>query len=411
MKRHTQVVPYRWTKVDSISVVAGKLLNAEVTPYGIPTGAVNHAFELESGQRIELSLGLSHDPPKVARFFREGYEWVDVPEEVEVEGKFTDLFTALYDHDKRRFAHFEPRMNTALTADRARVQGPALKPWELADPGFMPFGDLAALHFDYWENTDFRAQVINEFLDGAGIAVGAFSFPAMWLTGGDPVSSLMTVVSPLQVPVEKNGEKIVKVLARAPMRGVPIKAIPTVPPEEEEEEETASDEEEETRGEESEESSEEEESPGPKTITVMSLAPPRIELDGFHRQTLTPVLADSGRIRASTVRFRITLPVPVVRTKLQILHNRQVYYEEEHRMGEFLVPGTHIWSWDGYDEEGVFDTSILRSNRLRARITTVDQRGRVNVATTTLGTGPHRIRWADARIDTRRKTVEVTVFA
>ena len=70
----------------------------------------------------------------------------------------------------------------------------------------------------------------------------------------------------------------------------------------------------------------------------------------------------------------------------------------------------HLWTWDGYDKNGVLDTTVLKENTFSARVTTEDAKGRVAWSETELGIGCEKIRWLDAKVDLKKKHVDCTVF-
>lgn len=371
MSTHTDVVPYRWTNFDRLAASPwAPIPNLHLTPYRIPVSAVSWARDFAPGDRVDVSLGLTNDPSAVARFFREGYEWIDVPAEVSVGSNIMGLFEALYAHDRRKFAHLDPALNVVATAASTIANAPGTTIATAIDPNLLPFADLALLHFEHWGNTDLRAAVINDLST-------SFTIPLLDI---DPLSTLMTSLVPLAIPTQLRGAKVEKVLARRPVKGVPIRAVPTTQPE-----------------------------PRQKQVRVMTLQPPRIELDRFDRQTLRPLRFTEWQPRASKIRFRIILPVSAYQTRIEILRGTSVYYAETHELGDFVLPGTHLWTWDGYDQDDVLDTTILKQNDLSARLTVVDIHGRTSVATTELGTAPGTVRWVDAKVMPRHRRIEVTV--
>ncbi len=373
---HGARIRYTWTELDWLAALAG----GSVTPYKIPSGSLEGSGHFEHGQVVDVPLGLSNDPPAVARFFRSGYEWVPLPEGV-VAATLMDLFAALFAKDPLRFAHFDPVLVAAIAAARDFALAKTLSPTAVLDPSLQPFGDLALLHFEYWENGRWRANVVGETVRPfARPKSGPSRFHLPWF-GPHPWQAALIALAPQALPTAKGGAGIERVLARAPVRGAPIKALARPSGE------------------------------APVTMRVTTLPPPRIELDGWAKQTLVPFQLGEWKLGESKIRFRLTLPLPAARTRIEIFHSGSAIYAETHEGGEYLLPGVHVWSWDGYDQDGVLDTGLLAQNELSARLTVIDAAGRASVATTDIGTSYDAIRWVDARIDRNAKTVSVAVHA
>ncbi|MFO0553996.1 MAG: hypothetical protein U0271_36790, partial [Polyangiaceae bacterium] len=426
----TKTITYRWTVLDATAAWLAHVIDIWATPYRVKPRDVEggrHGFTLglpllssdgfrgthgdigySVGQDVTFSLGLTIDPPSVQRFFREGYEWVDVPEEVSTSGKtIQQLLIALYQHDKERFAHFDPALVVGTYMAGVAVNWPQMipnSPFKIPafalNPYNQPWGDLIMLHFDYWGNTNLRAALINDLVGGGGaadvfmdIATGLGS-ALLWILSNDPWTGVWGRITPLALPSEQGEHKIKKVLARKALRGAPIQALPT------------------TR-----EQGGNSTTTG-RTVKVMSLPPPRIELDGFGRQTIWPIRDPvpllpqpfGRRMHESKLRFRITLALGATNTRIEILRGDSVYYREVHQLGEFILPGVHIWSWDGYDQDGVFDSEVLKGSEWTARVTVTDLHGRTSVGVTHFSAAPDKHRWVDCRIDSESKQIDVTVW-
>jgi len=433
LKQRTQVINYRWTVLDAAAAQIAVLLDVWATPYrirprdldkgrrGIKLGlplldsegfkASDISGGFNTGELVSFSLGLTADPPSVARFFREGYEWVDVPTEIDISGmKIKEVLEACYEHDAVRFAHCDPKIVYSTYAASAAARWPEMMPISpLRVPGFAlnpynyPWGDLAMLHLEYWDNTDLRAALINQYANfdqpklsqtGWLDALKGLGVFALALLGDDPWTGVWGDLWPWMLPAQEGEYKLKKVLARTALTGVPIQALPTSI----------------AAGGKSKSDS--------RTVTVVSMPPPRIELDGFGRQTIHPLRDPVGllpgpfarRPRASKLRFRITIPVPALTTTIEIYRGDSLYYRETHQLGEFLIPGMHIWSWDCYDKDGVFDTMALKGGDLSARLTVTDLKGRTSVTAMPLACGPGSVRWADVRIDSDEQQIDVTTF-
>ncbi len=434
MKLYTQTINYRWTALDAAAAYVGDIIDIWATPYRIRPRALDTGTRgltlglpllteeklgvdfdwggFNVGDLVSFSLGLTIDPPSVARFFREGYEWIDVPDDVKTKGKsIKEVLEACFELDPDRFAHFDPAvvytshaLTTAANWPEIMPNSPFKLPAFALNPYNYPWGDLAMLHFEYWENTELRAALINQYANfddakkpqwGGWDTLKSFGTVALFMLSNDPWTGIWGDLWPWMVPAEKGDFKLKKVLARKPLCGVPIQALPTSPK---------------PNG-----SSESDN----RMVTVVSLPLPRIELDGFGRQTITPLRDPVGtlpgpfgrRLRASKLRFRVTIPVPALNTRIEIFRGDSLYYRETHQLGEFLLPGAHVWSWDGYDKDGIFDSMVLKGGQLSARLTVTDLKGRTSVATMPLATAPDKFRWVDVRIDPANEQVDVTVFA
>lgn len=428
MKLPSQVINYRWTAFDATSAHLSQLFDTYATPYRIHPRALDKgrrglevgvpgldsdgwAFDVDGGfdvgELVSFSLSLSSDPPSVARFFRSGYAWVDLPHDVSPEGKnIQDVLEACFESDPIRFPHFDPKvvlarfaLESASNWPEKTPSSPIKMPGVLLNPYNYPWGDLGMLHFDYWEHTDLRAALINskkkfESPDWGGSDVGkGFASFFLELLSDEPHNGL--VDWPWKLPAEEGGHKLSKVLARLPMPGVPVHALPTAI------------------------GAQSNATPNGRCVSVLSMPAPRIELDGFGRQTISPLrdparlLAGpfARRLRASKLRFCVTIPFPALTTRLEIYRGDSLYYREVHNLGEFILPGMHIWCWDGYDKDGVFDSAALKGSNFSARLSVTDAKGRTSVASTPLATGADRIRWADVRIDSNNRGIEVTTYA
>lgn len=407
----TSVVPYWWNNFDRCMAC----LHGNVTPYDIPSERLNECWGWTKSEPVRIPLGLSLEPAKIARFFREGYEWVKVPEEVPLGGNFIGYFAKLHAYDDVRFAHLDPLLVTATAARRNvdRVKrmmhstldvgssGNSLTPdptiaavsqifsvvKELSNGAeLVPFEDLVRLHLEYWGNSRLRAAFVNARVPSYPAAkMDVFrTIPFTFMPGQFLAKTAFGVTDllpeALMATTEQGDAKLEWVLARKTVSGVPVRTLGTPS--------TVS---------------------GPR-IRVMSIPPPRIELDGFAVQELLPFHLKEWKTGETKLTFRVTIPAPVAKTTIEILEHRKVIYTETKEGGEWIVPGVHLWKWDGYDSDGVFDTILLKSNQLEARVTTTDMYGRVAVGRTKMGTGPGNIRWVDARLDRKKKVAEVTAY-
>src|SRR5947207_291591 len=102
MSVYSTTITYTWNQMD----VWAAFIGLSVTPYKIPSDKLNKPKEYNHMQVVDLSLALSTEPATVARFFRDGYEWLDVPADVQA-SSLVDLFSKLWEKDKIKFAHFD----------------------------------------------------------------------------------------------------------------------------------------------------------------------------------------------------------------------------------------------------------------------------------------------------------------
>jgi hypothetical protein len=376
---HSDVVTYCWTEVDRLAVLS-KMPNQYVTPYRVPTDAIDDAADIDADEYVTLSLALSIDPPTIARFFREPYEWIPVPPEVDPGATLGDLFAALHAFDPVRFAHMDVKSAAvSLVASTVKkVLSGSVKPGIPSPASVTPLADLAQLHFDYWGNTDLRAAVFRGTVSTKSWDVlGVANITIPWF-GSSPLALPTALLEPIAIPTQQDGASIQYVLALRPAKGVAVAAPPST-------------------------------GQGDAPILITSLTPPRIELAGWGRQVLAPFVLDEWKTGGSGIDFTITLPRPSVETRIEILRGGAVHYAEVHGLGELLVPGPHTWTWGGFDSAGVYDTKALCANDLAARVTSKDAQGRVTSATTSLGTAPEVIRWLDVRLERATHTATACV--
>ena len=100
--------------------------------------------------------------------------------------------------------------------------------------------------------------------------------------------------------------------------------------------------------------------------------------------------------------------------RITVSSSSGVLYREELR-GTGVAAGTHVWTWDGLDQGGVYDSAVLR----RGVEVTVEATSRGRTASDTIALRPSPLGgagvatsygWADIRVDTRGKTVNVSFY-
>ncbi|BDS10261.1 hypothetical protein [Aureispira anguillae] len=75
-----------------------------------------------------------------------------------------------------------------------------------------------------------------------------------------------------------------------------------------------------------------------------------------------------NKTEQATIQFLIEIEEQALnRIRIEILHNGQLYYQGEIVDTNRLQVGQHIWEWDGFDQNEILDTAILRSNALSFR--------------------------------------------
>lgn len=91
-----------------------------------------------------------------------------------------------------------------------------------------------------------------------------------------------------------------------------------------------------------------------------------IELSA-QRDVLTPLAVRSfdGDVTFSSVGFNIEVKnCKADNIEVEVIHEGSIIYNES-LSGEFLNRGTHLWEWDGYDNNQVLDTKVLKSDDLK----------------------------------------------
>ena len=100
--------------------------------------------------------------------------------------------------------------------------------------------------------------------------------------------------------------------------------------------------------------------------------------------------------------------------RITVSSSSGVLYQEELR-GTGVAAGTHAWTWDGLDQNGVYDSAVLR----RGIDVTVEATSGGRTASDTIALRPTPLggagvgtsySWADVRIDTQGKTADVSFY-
>lgn len=353
-------LPYRWTARDARAVqrAADNIHDADdrlyrfVTPYRIPPLAPEGGRSFAAGAQVTISLAQSGEMWSVARFFKPGYDWVEIPGDLGDVKTLADLSAALFQKDPVRFAHHD-----------------------LSRMTHQEKSNFCLLHFEFWRNTDYR-YAVTEIRPGGDPVLGTgFDYKLL----KDQAHSLP--VAPT------GGSKIAWALGKPPRPADPIKPPPLPKP-----------------------PSGGKPNGGPKATVVTPLRP-QIELATWRKQTLEVMKIDGTGFLASRLTFRVMLDGPSVKTSLQIRKNGEVFYEETFDKGPFLEKGDHDWEWDGFGSDGVLDTESLKRNRWSARVLTVDKVGRTSFGAVVLHVSPAGMPWVDVLVNRADKRFEVTVYA
>lgn len=107
--------------------------------------------------------------------------------------------------------------------------------------------------------------------------------------------------------------------------------------------------------------------------------------------------------------FTVTIKEDTTRTRIDIRTEgrREVVRRVDFTSGDMLKKGTYAWVWDGYDNDWVLDSALLRSSVLFAYVTTDRGTGVTSFKATPFAELPT---FADATVRLASRSVEVKVF-
>jgi hypothetical protein len=107
--------------------------------------------------------------------------------------------------------------------------------------------------------------------------------------------------------------------------------------------------------------------------------------------------------------FVVTIKEDTTRTRIDIRAEgrREVLRRVDFTSGDMLKKGTYAWAWDGYDNDRVLDSALLRSSVLFAYVTTDRGTGVTSFKATPFAELPT---FADATVRLASRSVEVKVF-
>jgi hypothetical protein len=134
----------------------------------------------------------------------------------------------------------------------------------------------------------------------------------------------------------------------------------------------------------------------------------KIKLTG--EKTLVPLGIPSfkGKEENQLINFEVEiLKTGVESIKLEILHNDKAI--RSHTFNEPYSVGKHIFGWDGFDDSGIYDSTIFTTGKLRVKVTgTLD--GKVNTRKTDEFSFEYKeVNWVDTKIDKNSKRIDVTL--
>ena len=132
-------------------------------------------------------------------------------------------------------------------------------------------------------------------------------------------------------------------------------------------------------------------------------------------QVLVPLALDSNgqltnaKFGDSKVSFDVELADTVEKIEFQILDNQgKVLYSQFYNAGEMIQAGEHTWEWDGFDQNGVFDTEQLK-NGISVQVN-VTQGENIYHTTETINISSERADWVDVRVDRNQHTIDIKFY-
>lgn len=140
-----------------------------------------------------------------------------------------------------------------------------------------------------------------------------------------------------------------------------------------------------------------------------------IALDRSEGYVLTPLaIPNFKEIQSGTTKNRELVAFyirnrksPADQVSIEVMDGEKVIYTEKDT-AKFLPDGRHSWMWDGYGDDGILDTKVLKSESLRIRLTAQKE----DVKKTfefKLRNSAAEEDWVDVKINRNTKKVDVTV--
>jgi hypothetical protein len=115
-----------------------------------------------------------------------------------------------------------------------------------------------------------------------------------------------------------------------------------------------------------------------------------------------------GKEENQIIKFEVEiLKNPIEEIKLEIFHNGKVIRtldsKEKHAIGK------HYFGWNGFDDNGIYDSTIFTTGKLQAKVTgTLD--GKINVRKTDEFSFEYKeVNWVDTKIDKNAKRIDATL--
>ena len=115
-----------------------------------------------------------------------------------------------------------------------------------------------------------------------------------------------------------------------------------------------------------------------------------------------------GKEENQIIKFEVeVLKNPIEGIKLEIFHNGKVIRcldcKEKHSIGK------HYFGWNGFDDNGIYDSTIFTTGKLRAKVTgTLD--GKINERKTDEFSFEYtEVNWVDTKINKNTKRIDVTL--
>ncbi|OEJ99086.1 hypothetical protein A8C32_07880 [Flavivirga aquatica] len=115
-----------------------------------------------------------------------------------------------------------------------------------------------------------------------------------------------------------------------------------------------------------------------------------------------------GKEENQIIKFEVeVLKSPIEGIKLEIFHNgkiiRSLDCKEEHAIGK------HYFGWNGFDDNGIYDSTVFTTGKLRAKVTGT-LGGKINERKTDEFSFEYKeVNWVDTIIDKNAKRIDITL--
>lgn len=141
----------------------------------------------------------------------------------------------------------------------------------------------------------------------------------------------------------------------------------------------------------------------------------QIDFDSNGNRLLTPLdifdfeeIAKGSSLNTELIDFSIhNRKKPADTVTIEVFDDARLVYAEQNAV-KFIPSGVHIWQWDGYGSDGILDTRVLKSKKLKVVLTATKDTER-QVLELKLRNKAKEVDWADVRIDRNAKVAEITV--